>query len=249
MSKLNGKVALVTGGNSGIGLGAAQELINEGATVYITGRRQEELDKAVAQIGGDIHAIRGDVTSMADLDGIYETIKGKSGKLDILFANAGIAEMLPLEAVTEDHYDRQFNINVKGVFFTVQKALPLLSDGASVMLTASVASTKGMENFSVYSATKAAVRSFARTWAADLKARKIRVNAISPGPVETPIFKDAGFTEEQQTEMGAYLTSIVPLARYAQPSEVGKVVVFLGSDDASYINGVELAVDGGLAQI
>ena len=195
--KLKDKIALVTGGNSGIGLATAKEYVKHGGTVIITGRNAEALNQAVAEIGGESYSVQGDVSSLADLDRLYEVIKGRHGKIDILFANAGIAEVAPIEAVTEDFFDRHFDINVKGLFFTVQKSLPLLSDGGSIILNASIVSTKGFGNFSVYSASKAAVRSFARTWATELAPRGIRVNAISPGPIETPIYGKLGLAEEQ----------------------------------------------------
>ncbi len=246
---LVGKVALVTGGNSGIGLASAQELVHQGADVFITGRRQEELDKAVALIGKNVTAIQGDVSRMVDLDNMVEVIRQKAGHLDILFANAGVAEMLPISAVTEEHYDKLFNINVKGLYFTVQKCLPLLTNGSSIILTASVAGSMGNPDFTVYSATKAAVRNFARTMAADLKDRKIRVNAISPGPIETDIFKAVINTPEAMEQVKKEFSAMVPLGRFGQPDEIAKGVVFLASDAASYMNGSEMFIDGGIAQV
>jgi NAD(P)-dependent dehydrogenase (short-subunit alcohol dehydrogenase family) len=247
--KLAGKVALVTGGNSGIGLATAQRFANEGAQVVITGRRQADLDAAVKSIGRSATDVRGDVSNLQDLDRLYEVIKQKHGRVDILFANAGSAEFSPLESITEEHFDKAFNTNVKGVLFTVQKALPLMPDGASIILNASIVSIKGMPAFSVYSATKAAVRSFARTWTTDLKARKIRVNAISPGPIETPAINHlAGGVDQGKQFMESMIVN-VPMGRMGQPDEIAKAAVFLASDDSSYVSGIELFVDGGMAQI
>ena len=247
--KLEGKVALVTGGNSGIGLATAERFVAEGATVFITGRRKEELDAAVRTIGRNVTGVQGDVSKLADLDRLFATIKDKAGRLDVVFANAGAAEFAPLGQISEAHYDKAFDVNVKGLLFTVQKALPLMPDGGSVVLNASIVSIKGIPAFSVYSATKAAVRSFARTWAADLKGRKIRVNAVSPGPIETPAVDvlAGGGAKTDQFLQG--MAAQVPLGRVGQPDEIAKAVVFLASDDASYVNGVELFVDGGMAQI
>ncbi|MGA2100955.1 MAG: SDR family oxidoreductase [Candidatus Sulfotelmatobacter sp.] len=247
--KLEGKIALVTGGSSGIGLATAQDFVNEGAYVYITGRRQSELDKAVKKIGSNITAVRADASNLADLDRLFAQIKKEKGRLDVVFANAGGGELAPLGAITEEHYDKTFNLNVKGLLFTVQKALPLIPDGGSIILNASIVSIKGMAAFSVYSATKAAVRSFARSWTTDLKDRKIRVNVISPGPIKTPILDGLGQTEEERKGITDYLTSIVPLGRMGEPDEIGKAAVFLASSDASFIAGVELFVDGGAAQV
>jgi NAD(P)-dependent dehydrogenase (short-subunit alcohol dehydrogenase family) len=245
---LNGKIALVTGGSTGIGLAAAQELANQGARVFITGRRQAELDAAVALIGASTTSIRADASVLSELDAVYAQIAKSAGKLDILFANAGGGDMLPLGAITEEHFDRIFGTNVRGVLFTVQKALPLLSDGASVILTSSITSVTGTANFSVYSASKAAVRNFARSWALDLKDRAIRVNVVSPGPIRTPGLGDLVPEESRQGLFDA-LASQVPLARLGEPQEVGKAVAFLASDSASFINGIELFVDGGMAQV
>ncbi|MFZ6719452.1 SDR family oxidoreductase [Undibacterium sp. Ji49W] len=246
--KLEGKIALVTGGTSGIGLATAQEFAAQGARVFITGRRQAELDAAVASIGQNAVGIRGDVSSMDDLDRVYAEISNKAGHLDILFANAGGGDMMPLGAITEEHFDRIFNSNVKGTLFTVQKALPLLKDGSSVILTASTTSTKGTENFSVYSASKAAVRNFARSWLLDLKPRHIRINAISPGPIRTPGL--GGLVPPEHTEgLFAHLSTLVPIGRLGEASEIAKAVTFLASDDSGFINGIELFVDGGVAQI
>ena len=246
--KLEGKVALVTGGTSGIGLASAQEFAAQGAKVFITGRRQAELDAAVAAIGGAAVGIRGDASNLDDLDRVYQEIAAKSGHLDVLFANAGGGDMLPLGSITEEQFDRIFSVNVKGVLFTVQKALPLLRDGSSVILMASTTSMKGTANFSVYSASKAAVRNFARSWLLDLKPRNIRVNAVSPGPVRTPGLGEL-VPAEHREGLFAHLSSVVPMGRLGEPSEVAKAVTFLASDDSSFVNGIELFVDGGTAQI
>ena len=247
--KLEGKIALVTGGSSGIGLATAQQFVSEGAYVYITGRRQSELDKAVKTIGSNITAVRADASNLADLDRLFAQIKKEKGRLDVVFANAGGGSLAPLGSITEEQFDQTFNLNVKGLLFTVQKALPLIPDGGSILLNASIVSIKGMPAFSVYSATKAAVRSFARGWTNDLKDRKIRVNVISPGPIDTPILDGLGDSEEERKSIKAHLTSIVPLGRMGQPDEIGKAAVFLASSDASFIAGVELFVDGGAAQV
>lgn len=246
--QLAGKIALVTGGSTGIGLATARELAGQGARVYITGRRQEELDAAVAAIGASATGIRADASNLAELDKVYAAIAQQSGHLDILFANAGGGDMLPLGAITEEHFDRIFGTNVRGMLFTVQKALPLLTDGASVILTGSTVSVKGTASFSVYSASKAAVRNFARSWALDLKDRGIRVNVVSPGPVRTPGLGGLVPEEHRQGLFDA-LASQVPLGRLGEPEEVGKAVAFLASDAASFINATELFVDGGMAQI
>src|ERR687888_2196352 len=248
MKKLEEKVAVITGGNSGIGLATAQRFVEEGAHVFITGRRQTELDAAVKQIGDNVTGIHSDVSNLADLDRLYATVKQQKGRINILFANAGVAEFAPLGTITEALFDKTFNINAKGLLFTVQKALPLFQDGGSIILNASIASLKGFEASSVYSATKAAIRSFARTWTADLKQRKIRVNTISPGPIDTPIFNGV-LNEEQTKQFNASLVANVPLGRMGNPNEVAKAASFLASDDSSYITGTELSVDGGLAQI
>jgi NAD(P)-dependent dehydrogenase (short-subunit alcohol dehydrogenase family) len=249
MAKLTGKVALVTGGNSGMGLATAKLFAAEGAKVVITGRRQDALDEAAKNVGPSVLAVQGDVSKMADLDRLFATIKSKFGHLDILFANAGLGGVAPLGHVTEEQFDREFAINVKGLFFTVQKALPLLRDGSSIILNASIAAHMGMEGFSVYSATKAAVRSFARTWTSDLKGRKIRVNSLSPGPIETPIFGKMGLSEEQANGFKQALPGMVPLGRMGSDEEIAKTVLFLASDDSSYITGIDLVVDGGMSQV
>lgn len=249
MDKLKGKVAVITGGNSGIGLATAQRFVAEGAYVFITGRRQIELDAAVKQIGKNVTGVQGDVSNLDDLDRLYATVKQQKGRIDILFANAGGGEFAPLGAITEEHFDKTFNSNVKGLLFTVQKALPLLQDGSSIILNASIVASKGMEAFSVYSATKAAVRSFARTWTVDLRERKIRVNALSPGPIDTPAFANLAPTEEQAGQLKKSFAASVPLGRMGSSDEIAKAAVFLASDDSSYVAGIELFVDGGMAQI
>ncbi|CAD5357691.1 oxidoreductase [Enterobacter cancerogenus] len=249
MSKpLSNKIALVTGGSTGIGLASAQELAAQGAKVYITGRRQQELDAAIVLIGTSAKGIRADVSRLDDLDKVYAQIAEESGRLDILFANAGGGDMLPLGAISEEHFDRIFGTNVRGVLFTVQKALPLLGAGSSIILTGSTVSVKGTANFSVYSASKAAVRNFARSWALDLQGRGIRVNVVSPGPVKTPGLGGL-VAEEQRQGLFEALAAQVPLGRIGEPAEVGKAVAFLASDAASFINAIELFVDGGMAQI
>jgi NAD(P)-dependent dehydrogenase (short-subunit alcohol dehydrogenase family) len=250
MSKLEGKIALVTGGTSGIGLAAAKELVKQGAYVFVTGRRDAELATAAREIGINVAAAQGDVSNLADLDRLFEKIRREKGKLDIVFANAGIARFAPLGSITEEFYDSIFDTNVKGLLFTVQKALPLLPDGASIILNASVGGNKGRAANGVYSATKAAVRSFARTWTMDLKDRHIRVNALSPGVTETTGLADllasaAAETDQQRMKMAGS----IPLGRFGTPEEIAKAVVFLASDESSYITGIELAVDGGLAQV
>src|ERR671918_307268 len=250
MKKLEGKVAVITGGNSGIGLATAQRFVSDGAYVFITGRRQSELDAAVKQIGkNNVSGVQGDVSNLADLDRLYATVREQKGHIDILFANAGVGELVPLEAITEAHFDKTFGINVKGLLFTVQKALPLFQDSGSIILNASIAASKGVEASSVYNATKAAIRSFARTWTVELKHRKIRVNAISPGPIDTPGFNGLAQSEEQIEQLKTSIVSAVPMERIGRPEEVAKAVSFLASDDSSYVTGIELFVDGGMAQI
>jgi NAD(P)-dependent dehydrogenase (short-subunit alcohol dehydrogenase family) len=243
MSKLQGKVAVITGGTTGIGLATAKLFVREGAHVFITGRRQKVLDEAVETIGRNVSGIQGDVSSLDDLDRLYEAVKAK-GRIDIVFANAGISEEWdPLGGITEEHFERIFNVNVKGALFTVQKALPLLNDGGSIILTGSVAGSKGTPGLSVYGASKAAVRNFVRGWTEELKERRIRSNVLSPGPIDTPIIA------WQPPDAIARIVSMVPMGRMGEPEEVAKAALFLASDDSSFISGVELFVDGGLAQI
>jgi NAD(P)-dependent dehydrogenase (short-subunit alcohol dehydrogenase family) len=249
MKKLEGKVAVITGGNSGIGLATAQQFVSEGAYIFITGRRQSELDAAVKQIGENVSSVQGDVSNLEDLDRLYAKVKEQKGIIDILFANAGVGELALLGTITEAQFDKIFGVNVKGLLFTVQKALPMFRDGGSIILNASIGGSKGIEATSVYSATKAAIRSFARTWAAELKHRRIRVNAISPGPIDTPAFNGLARTREEVDQIKTNLASKVPLGRMGMPDEVAKAVLFLASSDSSFITGIELFVDGGMAQI
>jgi NAD(P)-dependent dehydrogenase (short-subunit alcohol dehydrogenase family) len=247
--KLEGKIALVTGGSSGIGLATAEQFISEGAFVYITGRRQMELDNAAARLGTQATGVRADASNFADLDALYARIKREKGRLDVLFVNAGGGSFAPLGQITEEQFDDIFNTNVKGVLFTVQKALPLIPAGGAIVLNASIVSVQGVPSFSVYSASKAAVRSFARGWTNDLKERKIRVNVVSPGPIDTPGLSGLAPTEEQKQALYSQLAAKVPLGRVGQPEEIAKAAVFLASDDASYIAGIELFVDGGTVQV
>ena len=249
MNRLQGKVAVVTGGNSGIGLASAQRLHAEGARVVISGRDQRTLDSAVNAIGPGTLAIRSDVSKLADIDQLFSVVASKLGKIDVLFANAGVGKFAPYAAAQEALFDELFAINVKGVYFTLQKAIPHLNDGASVILNTSVVSTKGTENMGIYAATKAAVRSFARTAAAELQGRNIRVNAVAPGPIATPIFGRSGMTEDQIEGFKAGIAARVPLRRIGRPEEIASAVAFLASDDASYITGIELNVDGGMASL
>ncbi|HZO52617.1 MAG TPA: glucose 1-dehydrogenase [Bryobacteraceae bacterium] len=242
MGKLQGKVAVITGGSTGIGLATAKLFVREGAYVFITGRRQKELDEAVKAIGSNISGVQGDVAKLADLDRLYETVKGK-GRIDIVFANAGIVEIATLKEVTEKNFDKIFNINVKGTLFTVQKALPLLNDGGSIILMGSVASAKGTPGWSVYGASKAAIRNFVRGWTVELKDRRIRSNVLSPGPIETPL------AAAQPQDAIASIVSTIPMGRMGEPDEVAKAALFLASDDSSFVTGIELFVDGGRAQI
>jgi NAD(P)-dependent dehydrogenase (short-subunit alcohol dehydrogenase family) len=242
LGKLNGKVAVITGGTTGIGLAAAKLFVREGAYVFITGRRQNELDEAVKAIGSNVTGVQGDVAKPADLDRLYETIKAK-GRIDIVFANAGLAEFSPLASITEEHFDKLFNINVKGTLFTVQKALPLLNDGSSIILTGSIAGVKGTPAFGVYGATKAAIRNFVRAWTVELKDRRIRSNVLSPGPTDTPL------VTRQPVDAIARIVSTIPMGRMGEPDEIAKAALFLASDDSSFVTGIELFVDGGRAQI
>jgi NAD(P)-dependent dehydrogenase (short-subunit alcohol dehydrogenase family) len=247
--KLEGKIALVTGGSSGIGLATAQRFAKEGAHVFITGRRKPELDAALKAIGDHATAVQVDVSKLSDLDRLFAQIKREKGRLDIVFANAGVGEFGAIGAITEENFDRTFATNVRGTLFTVQKALALVPDGASIIMTCSTASMQGMAGFSVYAASKAAIRSFARSWTTDLKGRKIRVNVISPGPITTPGLAGLAPNEEQRKGLFAMLTSKVPLGRIGDPDEIAKAAVFLASDDSSFVTGIELFVDGGAAQV
>jgi len=247
--RFNNKVVVVTGGTSGIGLATAKAFAAEGASVFVTGRRQDALDVAVKQIGGRVTGVRGDMANLADIDRLYDAVQQKHGQIDVVFANAGGGEMVALGGITEEHYQKTFDTNVKGVLFTVQKALPLLRDGASIILTSSTTSISGTAAFSVYSATKAAVRNFARNWILDLKDRHIRVNAISPGVTDTAGLNHLFGGGEQAAGTKDYLASLIPAGRVGQPEEIAKAVLFLASDDASFVNGAELFVDGGQAQI
>ena len=249
MSKLEGKVAVITGGSSGIGLATAQRFVAEGAYVYITGRRQSELDTAVRQIGRNVTAVQGDVSNLADLDRLYATVQQQHDHIDVVFANAGLIEPALLGEISEATFDKLFAVNVKGLLFTVQKALPFLREGSSIILTASSTTRKVQAAISVYAASKAAIRSFARTWTLDLQGRNIRVNAISPGPTRTPGVTGLARTEEEWHQLSAAVAATVPLGRMADPDEIAKAVVFLASDESSYVNGIELFVDGGQAQI
>ena len=248
-NRFENKVVVVTGGTSGIGLATAKAFVAEGASVFITGRRQEALDAAVREIGKSVTGVRGDMSQLADIDRLYDAVQQKHAQIDILFANAGGGEMALLGTISEEHYEKTFATNVKGVLFTVQKALPLLKDGASVILTSSTTSISGTPAFSVYSATKAAIRNFARNWILDLKDRHIRVNAVSPGVTETAGLNDLFGGGAQAESTKDYLAGLIPAGRVGQPEEIAKAVLFLASDDASFVNGVELFVDGGQAQI
>ncbi|MBV9673124.1 MAG: glucose 1-dehydrogenase [Verrucomicrobia bacterium] len=248
-TKFQGKVALVTGGASGLGLATARLFASEGAQVFITGRRQDALLAAAGELGRNAIGVQGDVAKLDDLDRLFSVIRERAGRLDIVFANAGGGEFVPLERVTEAHFDKYFGINVKGTLFTVQKALPLMPSGGAIVINGSMASIKGIPGFSVYAATKAALRSFARTWAVDLKGRNIRVNVIAPGTVVTPGYKtELGMTDEQIEAFAAQAAAATPLGRTGTPNEVARAVAFLASDDSSYVNGIELFVDGGAAQ-
>ena len=251
MGKLDGKIALITGGSDGIGLATAQRFILEGAEhVFITGRRQQALDQAVQTIGSkNVTAVQGDASNMADLDRLYSMIRIEKGRLDILFANAGMGGMASLGSITEEHFDDIFTLNVKGLLFTVQKALPIFVDGGSIILNASIRSIKAAASRSIYCASKAAVRSFARCWTVDLKQRRIRVNAISPGPIDTPLLRRAGNNEEAKKAFIESSIAATVMNRLGTPDEIAKAVLFLASDDSSYITGIELFVDGGMAQI
>lgn len=243
MGKLQGKVCVITGGTAGIGFATADLFVREGAYVFITGRRQRELDEAVNAIGKNVTGIQGDVANLSDLDRLYDTVKASGRRIDIVFANAGVGEFLSLGKITEEHFDKLFNTNVKGTLFTVQKALPLLNDGASIILNGSVASVKGTPAFWVYGATKAAIRNFVRGWTVELKDRRIRSNVLSHGPTETPL------VARQPADAIARIVSTIPIGRIGRPEEIAKAALFLASDDSSFVAGIELFVDGGRAQI
>lgn len=249
MSKLNDKVAVITGGNSGIGLATAKAFVQDGAKVALFGRDAETLDQAVAELGDAAIGIQGDVTNLEDLDRLFETVQKSFGKIDVLFVNAGVAQVRPIDAVDEGHFDLIFGVNVKGAYFTVQKAVPLLNNGASVVLNTSIANQTGNANFSVYSASKAALRSLARTLSAELVDRGIRVNAISPGPIETPIYGRMELPGQVIDEMAEQFSARVPLKRFGSPDEIASGVVFLASADSSFVLGHELVVDGGMSQL
>ncbi|MEP6636356.1 MAG: glucose 1-dehydrogenase [Acidobacteriota bacterium] len=249
MKRLEGKVAVVTGGNSGIGLATAKRFLEEGARVAISGRSQKTLDEAGKELGKEVLVVQADVSKLADADKLFSAVEKKFGKIDILFANAGVAKFVPMNAASEEHYDEQFDINTKGAYFTIQKAVPHLNDGASIILNTSVVSHKGIANGTVYAATKAALRSFTRSVAVELVGRKIRVNAVAPGPIETPIFGRTGLSKEQLDGFSTQILAENPMKRFGKPEEVAAAVAFLASSDASYITGIELGVDGGSGQI
>jgi NAD(P)-dependent dehydrogenase (short-subunit alcohol dehydrogenase family) len=249
MGKLEGKTAVVTGANSGIGLAIAKLFAAESARVFMTGRRKPELDAAVVAVGAGARGVEGDIASLDDLDRLFAIVRDEAGSIDVLVANAGGGAFLPLGSITEEHYDRTFGVNVRGTLFTVQKALPLLKDGASVILTGSTAASTGTPAFSVYSASKAAIRSFARSWILDLAPRKIRVNVLAPGSTSTPGWHDLASSDESHDAMVAFVTSATPLGRLGRPEESAAAALFLASDDSSFVNGSELFVDGGSAQI
>jgi NAD(P)-dependent dehydrogenase (short-subunit alcohol dehydrogenase family) len=249
MSKLKGKVAVITGGSSGIGLATAKRFVEEGAYGFITGRRQTELDKAVKEIGKCVTAVRSDVSKLEDLDNLYRTVAAQERKIDILFANTGIVELKLTPDVTPEHFDKTFNTNARGLYFTVQKALPLMKDGGSIILNGSCVWLKGLPSYSTYSATKAALRSFARTWTTELKDRKIRTNVISPGAIDTPIIDSQVHSKEAAEKLKAEFASVTPLGRMGRPEEIASVALFLGSDESSYVAGIDLPVDGGITAV
>nr|6IHI_A Chain A, Alclohol dehydrogenase [Ralstonia sp.]6IHI_B Chain B, Alclohol dehydrogenase [Ralstonia sp.]6IHI_C Chain C, Alclohol dehydrogenase [Ralstonia sp.]6IHI_D Chain D, Alclohol dehydrogenase [Ralstonia sp.] len=249
MYRLLNKTAVITGGNSGIGLATAKRFVAEGAYVFIVGRRRKELEQAAAEIGRNVTAVKADVTKLEDLDRLYAIVREQRGSIDVLFANSGAVEQKTLEEITPEHYDRTFDVNVRGLIFTVQKALPLLRDGGSVILTSSVAGVLGLQAHDTYSAAKAAVRSLARTWTTELKGRSIRVNAVSPGAIDTPSLENQVSTQEEADELRAKAAAATPLGRVGRPEELAAAVLFLASDDSSYVAGIELFVDGGLTQV
>lgn len=248
MARLQGKVAVVTGGNSGIGLATAKRFVDEGASVFIFGRRQSELDKAVALIGGNVTAVQGNASEPGDLDRLYATVEKAKGKLDVLFANAGVVEHRTIDQLSPEHFDKTFDVNVRGLAFTVQKALPLMRDGGSIILTGSIAGVKGLPSHGTYSASKAAVRSFARTWTMELKDRGIRVNTISPGAIDTPIMDSQASTPQEAAALRAQYAQATPLGRLGRPEEIASAALFLASEDSSFVAGIDLFVDGGIAQ-
>lgn len=249
MGKLSNKTAVITGGSSGIGLATAKRFVAEGATVYITGRREEELEKAQAEIGGDVVAVQGDIANLADLDRLWAQVKQERGSVDIIVTNAGIAEAASLPEATPEHFDRTFAINARGTFFTVQKALPLLNEGGSIVLVAGVGHMLGWPDFPAYSASKAAVRSFARSWAAELMGRHIRVNSVSPGPIETPILDGLYIGGSDPEAVRAGLVGTVPMGRMGGADEIASAILFLASSDSSFVTGTDMAVDGGTTQL
>ncbi len=249
MSRLQGKVAVITGGSSGIGLATARRFVTEGAHVFITGRRRAELDKAVTLIGRGVTAVQGDVSNLDDLERLYAQVTEQAGRIDVLFANSGVVETVPIGQITPKHFDYTFGVNTRGVLFTVQKALPLIRDGGSIIVTGSIAWMKAMPGYSAYSASKAAVRSFVRTWTLELKDRGIRVNSLSPGPVDTPIIDGQFATQAQADQFKAGFAAAIPLGRLGRPEELAAAALFLASNDSSFVTGIDLCVDGGIAQI
>jgi NAD(P)-dependent dehydrogenase (short-subunit alcohol dehydrogenase family) len=247
--KLAGKIAVITGGSSGIGLATAKLFVQEGAYVFITGRRQAELDKAKVEIGKNVTAVQGDVAELSDLDKLYAAVKSEKGALDIVVGNAAMGKMAATKDVTQEHYDQTFNVNARGSFFTVQKALPLLRNGGSIVLVSSVANVKGIPVYVTYSATKATMRSFVRSWAADFKDRGIRANTLSPGPIDTPILESNDMSKEQADAVRASFVQAVPLGRLGRPEEMARAILFLASDDSSFVTGIDLAADGGMTQV
>lgn len=249
MGKLGGKVAVITGGSSGIGLATAHLFAGEGAHVVLVGKQREAVAEAAARLGKEALGVAADVANLDDLDRLYETIARKMGRVDIVVANAGIARVAPFPAISAEHFEREFNVNVRGVFFTVQKALPLMADGGSIILMSSVANAKGYPLFSLYAGTKAAVRSFARGWTNDLKDRRIRVNSISPGPIDTPMPSKLGLPDEMLAPTVAGFVAQIPMGRMGHADEVARAALFLASEDSSFVTGIDLPVDGGVAQV